>query len=88
MQPFLFECQDEQLSTNNFVPCMVYLPVKAKLNSSVTIKVTLKPLDSSITPSSPSSSNGSTKKQPIVANNNNNSNISSNGEENEENDDN
>ena len=46
MQPFLFECQEESFNTN-FVPCMVYLPVKSKLGSSITIKVTLKPLDAS-----------------------------------------
>jgi len=45
MQPFLFECNDEAYSAN-FVPCMVYLPVKTKLTAnSITIKVTLKPLD-------------------------------------------
>ena len=47
MQPFLFECQDESFNSN-FVPCMVYLPVKSKLDSSITLKVTLKPLDNII----------------------------------------
>ena len=47
MQPFLFECQEEAFSAN-FVPCMVYLPVKSKLSSSITVKVTLKPLDQSL----------------------------------------
>jgi hypothetical protein len=51
MQPFLFECQDETFNSN-FVPCMVYLPVKNKLGSSITLKVTLKPLDSNATESS------------------------------------
>ncbi len=44
MQPFLFECKDESF-LSNFVPCMVYLPVKSKLEMPVNIKVTLKPLD-------------------------------------------
>ena len=63
MQPFLFECQDEQLSVNHFVPCMVYLPVKAKLSSQVNVRITLKPLDqtgsSLLPPSSPSSATSS-----------------------------
>ena len=46
MQPFLFECKEESF-ISNFVPCMVYLPVKSKLGAAVTIKVTLKPLDTS-----------------------------------------
>ena len=69
MQPFLFECNDDEYSAN-FVPCMVYLPVKTKLNaSSITIKVTLKPLDQT--------------EQPIDSNNNNNNN-SENGSEHKE----
>ena len=44
MQPFLFECRDESF-LSNFVPCMVYLPVKSKLDSPVSVRVTLKPLD-------------------------------------------
>ena len=50
MQHFVFECQDEAFNSN-FVPCMVYLPVKNKLGSSITLKVTLKPLDSNATES-------------------------------------
>jgi hypothetical protein len=46
MQPFLFECQDDSEFNSNFVPCMVYLPVKSKLSTSVTLRVALKPLDS------------------------------------------
>lgn len=54
MQPFLFECLDDEASSSagelnsNFVPCMVYLPVKSKLATSVTLRVALKPLDSAI----------------------------------------
>jgi hypothetical protein len=44
MQPFLIEGHDDDLFQTNFVPCMVYLPVKSKLSSSVSIKITLKPL--------------------------------------------
>lgn len=44
MQPFLFECQDEAA---NIFPCMVYLPVGSKLSKSITMKVTLKPVDMS-----------------------------------------
>ena len=70
MQPFLFECNDDAYSAN-FVPCMVYLPVKTKLNaSSITIKVTLKPLDQT--------------EQQIDSNNNNNNNNSENGSEHNE----
>lgn len=66
MQPFLFECLEDGVDDNgggdlnaNFVPCMVYLPVKSKLASSVTLRVALKPLDLSAISSS-SSSGGKT----------------------------
>ncbi len=69
MQPFLFECNDDAYSAN-FVPCMVYLPVKTKLNaSSISIKVTLKPLDQT--------------EQQNDSNNNNNNNSENGSEHNE-----
>ena len=56
MQPFLFECQEEAFSAN-FVPCMVYLPVKSKLSAAITVKVTLKPLDQATSVSSNAENN-------------------------------
>jgi len=56
MQPFLFECKDESF-VSNFVPCMVYLPVKSKLEMPVNIKVTLKPLDAESVAMAAASSN-------------------------------
>lgn len=42
MQPFMFESQDEAA---NIFPCMVYLPVGVKLNKPLSLKVTLKPVE-------------------------------------------
>ena len=43
MQQFLLESSDD-VFCSNFMPCMVYLPVKYKLNESVNINLTLKPI--------------------------------------------
>ena len=43
MQAFFFECSDDD-SLNNFVPCMVYLPVKSRVEMPLNIRVTLKPM--------------------------------------------
>ena len=43
MQQFFLESSDDVFNSN-FMPCMVYLPVKYKLNESVNINLTLKPI--------------------------------------------
>ncbi len=43
MQQFLLESSDD-VFCSNFMPCTVYLPVKYKLNESVNINLTLKPI--------------------------------------------
>ena len=44
MQPFLIESKDKKF-TENFVPCLVYLPVKNRIQSTIQLQLQLKPLD-------------------------------------------
>jgi hypothetical protein len=61
MQQFLLESSDD-VFCSNFMPCMVYLPVKYKLNESVSVNLTLKPI----------------KKQKYISSNNNDDKIGCN----------
>ena len=44
MQPFLIESQEKRFN-ENFVPCLVYLPVKNRIQSTIQLQLQLKPLD-------------------------------------------
>jgi len=48
MQPFMIEYdqedEDDDMFGRFFMPCMIYLPVKSKLNDSISVRVKLKPI--------------------------------------------
>ncbi len=44
MQPFLIESKEKRFN-DNFVPCLVYLPVKNKIQTTIQLQLQLKPLD-------------------------------------------
>jgi hypothetical protein len=44
MQPFLIESKEKKFS-ENFVPCLVYLPVKNRIQTTIQLQLQLKPLD-------------------------------------------
>ncbi|KAI0987953.1 hypothetical protein GJ496_001164, partial [Pomphorhynchus laevis] len=43
MQPFIFESDDTRFA-DHFVPCMVYLPIKSRVHSTVSFNLRLKPV--------------------------------------------
>ncbi len=48
MQPFMIEYDNENNKHDLgkfFMPCVIYLPVKSKLNDSISVRVKLKPVD-------------------------------------------